>query len=246
VIDHSHKSEAVSYDLGETVVAPHSSCNLTLVLPPSAPSFRPVGFRIPDEVAPNFLVYDVRVGKKSPVRSDGVFPAELFAESSPDVCLFMDVAPPGGVIVLGLTNVRDRPSTFRGGVFGRTTVGDPEGAEHGDRDLVVGLGCMTVAGGDTAIIKVQVDDVLEPCRLYVSHRVLVDVVVVALSAERDLVETSAVPSSQLSIENISSKGIIELAPDPLLRVGSWAVVGVVNRSDSPKLFCGAVLAHLAR
>jgi hypothetical protein len=38
VIDHSHKSEAVSYDLGETVVAPHSSCNLTLVLPPGGRS----------------------------------------------------------------------------------------------------------------------------------------------------------------------------------------------------------------
>jgi hypothetical protein len=108
-------SREYALGLGLTTVAGNSSANIN-VQPQVV--FRPERLVVPSNVAVDFLITDIKVGKNSQLASTGALPALMFTESAFGVRLKMDTAQISMFVTISVTNTNANPKSFAGGLVG--------------------------------------------------------------------------------------------------------------------------------
>jgi hypothetical protein len=103
--------------LGKTHVDGH--CLAYITASPSV-TFHPERLIVPKDIAVDFLVNEIRVGKNSQLMSVGALPAVMFTEKAVGVRLRMDAVPPSMLVTIGVTNQSPDARCFRGTLVGST------------------------------------------------------------------------------------------------------------------------------
>ena len=80
--------------------------------------FRPERIVIPSNIAVDFMLTDIKVGKDSQLVSPGAIPAVVFVENAFGVRLKMDTAQIAQFITLLITNTNAQPRNFSGAIIG--------------------------------------------------------------------------------------------------------------------------------
>lgn len=101
--------------LGSTSIAGSSSARIN-VKPQLI--FRPERLLVPSCLAMDFLVTDLRIGRRSQLLSKGAIPAVMFTENAFGVRLRMDTAQPSMFITISVTNLNRAARNFQGGIIG--------------------------------------------------------------------------------------------------------------------------------
>jgi hypothetical protein len=101
--------------LGSTTVAGQSSANIN-VQPQVI--FRPERLVVPSNIAVDFLITDIKVGKNSQLVSTGALPAVMFTENAFGVRLKMDTAQISMFVTVSVTNQNPAARNFQGGLVG--------------------------------------------------------------------------------------------------------------------------------
>lgn len=108
-------SREYALGLGSTTVAGNSSANIN-VQPQVI--FRPERLVVPSNLAPFFLITDIKVGKNSQLVSTGALPAVMFTENAFGVRLKMDTAQISMFVTISVTNQNGQAQQFQGGLVG--------------------------------------------------------------------------------------------------------------------------------
>lgn len=101
--------------LGSTALPGLSSANIA-VQPQVI--FRPERIVIPSNLAADFLITDIKVGKNSQLVSPGAIPAVVFVENAFGVRLKMDTAQIAQFITISVTNQNGAARNFQGAIIG--------------------------------------------------------------------------------------------------------------------------------
>jgi hypothetical protein len=108
-------SREYALGLGSTSVTGNSSANIN-VQPQVI--FRPERLVVPSNVAVDFLITDLKVGKNSQLASTGALPAVMFTETAFGVRLKMDTAQISMFVTISVTNQNANARNFQGGLVG--------------------------------------------------------------------------------------------------------------------------------
>jgi len=108
-------SREYALGLGSTVVGGNSSANIN-VQPQVI--FRPERLVVPSNIAMDFLITDIKVGKNSQLVSTGALPAVMFTENAFGVRLKMDTAQISMFVTISVTNQSPNARNFQGGLVG--------------------------------------------------------------------------------------------------------------------------------
>lgn len=108
-------SREYALGLGSTSVAGNSSANIN-VQPQVI--FRPERLVVPSNIAVDFLITDIKVGKNSQLVSTGALPAVMFTENAFGVRLKMDTAQISMFVTISVTNQNAAARNFQGGLVG--------------------------------------------------------------------------------------------------------------------------------
>ena len=108
-------SREYALGLGSTSVAGTSSANIN-VQPQVI--FRPERLVVPSNIAVDFLITDIKVGKNSQLVSTGALPAVMFTENAFGVRLKMDTAQISMFVTISVTNQNPAARNFQGGLVG--------------------------------------------------------------------------------------------------------------------------------
>jgi hypothetical protein len=108
-------SREYALGLGSTSVLGNSSANIN-VQPQVV--FRPERLVVPSNVALDFLITDIKVGKNSQLASTGAVPATAFTEQAFGVRLKMDTAQISMFVTLSVTNTNPNARNFQGVIIG--------------------------------------------------------------------------------------------------------------------------------
>lgn len=81
-------------------------------------TFRLERLVIPQAIAPNFLITDVRVGKNSQFLNGNAVPGEVFASNAVGVGLKGDTCPTGNDVIINATNISAGAVRFFGAFIG--------------------------------------------------------------------------------------------------------------------------------
>ena len=101
--------------LGSTSVTGSSSANIN-VQPQVI--FRPERLVVPSNLAVDFLITDIKVGKNSQLVSTGALPAVMFTEVAFGVRLKMDTCQIAMFVTVSVTNQNPAARNFQGGIVG--------------------------------------------------------------------------------------------------------------------------------
>ena len=108
-------SREYALGLGSTSVAGNSSANIN-VQPQVI--FRPERLVVPSNLAVDFLITDIQVGKTSQLVSTGALPAVMFTEVAFGVRLKMDTCQISMFVTISVTNQNPAARNFQGGIVG--------------------------------------------------------------------------------------------------------------------------------
>jgi len=108
-------SREYALGLGSTSVAGNNSANIN-VQPQVI--FRPERLVVPSNIAVDFLITDIKVGKNSQLVSTGALPAVMFTENAFGVRLKMDTAQISMFVTISVTNQNPAARNFQGGLVG--------------------------------------------------------------------------------------------------------------------------------
>jgi len=108
-------SREYALGLGSTSVPGNSSANIN-VQPQVI--FRPERLVVPSNIAVDFLITDIKVGKNSQLVSTGALPAVMFTENAFGVRLKMDTAQISMFVTISVTNQNPNARNFQGGLVG--------------------------------------------------------------------------------------------------------------------------------
>jgi hypothetical protein len=110
-----HSSRVYALGLGSTLVAGRSSATIRFQPPIT---FRPERLIVPSNLAVDFLVNNIKVGKRSQLLSTGALPAVIFDESSFGIRLKGNICRPSMFIAVSMTNQNRTARSFQGGIVG--------------------------------------------------------------------------------------------------------------------------------
>jgi hypothetical protein len=108
-------SREYALGLGSTSVPGSASANIN-VQPQVI--FRPERLVVPSNIAVDFLITDIKVGKNSQLVSTGALPAVMFTENAFGVRLKMDTAQISMFVTISVTNQNPNARNFQGGLVG--------------------------------------------------------------------------------------------------------------------------------
>jgi hypothetical protein len=109
------QSREYALGLGSTSVSGSSSANIN-VQPQVI--FRPERLVVPSNLAVDFLITDIKVGKNSQLVSTGALPAVMFTEVAFGVRLKMDTCQISMFVTVSVTNQNPAARNFQGGIVG--------------------------------------------------------------------------------------------------------------------------------
>ena len=108
-------SREYALGLGSTSVSGNSSANIN-VQPQVI--FRPERLVVPSNLAVDFLITDIKVGKNSQLVSTGALPAVMFTEVAFGVRLKMDTCQISMFVTVAITNQNPAARNFQGAIIG--------------------------------------------------------------------------------------------------------------------------------
>jgi hypothetical protein len=108
-------SREYALGLGSTSVQGNSSANIN-VQPQVI--FRPERLVVPSNLAVDFLLTDIKVGKNSQLVSTGAIPAVVFTETAFGVRLKMDTCQIAMFVTISVTNQNPAARNFQGAIIG--------------------------------------------------------------------------------------------------------------------------------
>ncbi len=108
-------SREYALGLGSTSVSGNSSANIN-VQPQVI--FRPERLVVPSNLAVDFLITDIKVGKNSQLVSTGALPAVMFTETAFGIRLKMDTCQIAMFVTVSITNQNPAARNFQGGIVG--------------------------------------------------------------------------------------------------------------------------------
>jgi len=108
-------SREYALGLGSTSVQGNSSANIN-VQPQVI--FRPERLVVPSNLAVDFLLTDIKVGKNSQLVSTGALPAVVFTETAFGVRLKMDTCQISMFVTVSVTNQNPAARNFQGAIIG--------------------------------------------------------------------------------------------------------------------------------
>jgi hypothetical protein len=220
--------------VGPELVSGNSSMNIE-VFSEEGP-FRALNMVVPDHVAPNFFVTDLKVGYNSCFISNGAVPASYFAKRGETEDLFFDKLPLGRRMTVSVTNARSEAVEFSAILRGLLESGEtPTGRPRQDR-TILGLGHTLVEAKGTATISAQLQLIFKPDCLVVPPVVLDGVEIVGLRTARAniLLEEQQLRSGEIDFSS------------SLMQPGDWLYVDVVNKMDNLRAFYGVVTGKMVR
>lgn len=127
--------------LGNTVVPGLSSCNVCVQ---PLIRFRLDRLEIPPEVAPDFFVTDIKVGRNSQLVSVGGIPATTFSLASRSVRIRSDVCSIAMYVTISVTNQREDARPFQGVLVGHQVTDDEHSREFLPRSCRTHSGDLSV------------------------------------------------------------------------------------------------------
>jgi hypothetical protein len=86
----------------------------------SSQPFRATQLRLDPVAAPNWLIVDVKVGRKSQLLGTGAIPASVFSAANPDCAVGFDTAQATETVQLLLQNMSGAASRLTGAMIGET------------------------------------------------------------------------------------------------------------------------------
>jgi len=221
-------------------------CSANIVIEDLPQGAVPVWLEVPDDLAGDFVVTDVKVGLDSQLCAAAV-PASLFARGAPRDELLLDpVREPRGSLTISLANLSSRRAFLEGRVVFSSE--DSRLARY-RRARLVGLGVLHVAPQGLATLTVQPMWELVPDRFFVPRPVLEKVDVVSLRVFTWVDGVGAgelldvVSPEYLSRENLAGDGCFsfDLGKHREVNPRKCLVAHFRNRTDSPATVTGAVL-----
>lgn len=214
-------------------------------------SFFPTRIVLPDDVAPHFLVTDVRVGKDSQLWSAGALPGELFAESGPRLDLLLDECRPGAKVTVCAQSRSGEAREFRCWVQGTRSVAT------GSRKVVVGYGSTRCRG--SLSISVEPQRPFRPTHLFLPSDVARDFAVESVEqsaafrvrggkAEKVDLDPSETSVGVLGEAVSGSSGAlvpVRMSPSEVVRPGRFLTLRVASEGGEERTFRAAVVGDSA-
>jgi hypothetical protein len=225
------------------VVLPGQSMRFSLSLSPDRLT-RPSRVTIEDEIAQNFLVTDLLVGRNSQLISRSSVPAGLFNPSLPD-CYF-DVLHPGLFLSLWVFNTSPAEQPFRFTASGEVLPRErPNLSPPSGRCVFLGFGNTTMPPGMPTEISEMTQVAFSPSRLYVPPGVLEQVTIASL-ANRPFksILTNTVPERQLAREHLREGRLLRLLPDPVARVADVLTICATHEAEKNLAFSAALVGEI--
>lgn len=130
----------------------HSLTTGTLLIQSHVEGFRPETLTVPSDVADDFVITDVRVGKNSQFLTAGCIPAAAFSDKAAGERLAFDRVGVAQYMAITVVNQSTATSRFSAKVAGTVGSGELLAAE---RRLVVGLGSTKVEARGRASVSLQ-------------------------------------------------------------------------------------------
>lgn len=218
--------------------------------PHDGKGFFPSRLVIPDEVALNFFVIDVRVNRVSQLGSVGALPAELFGASGPGFDLMFDQVGQNDFMTIHVQSTRDEAAEFSAHVLVRRTL------RSGVRKTCLGMGCTEVVAESAVNVSVMPQRVFRPTHLFLPSDVAphFEVQKMFQCAQRGLLEHVIEPVPDLdgrgrtkglgSAEARSRLIPIHLQPSETAEEGRFLTVSAVNRDGKARQFKAAIVGDL--
>jgi hypothetical protein len=126
--------------------------------------FTPESFSIPEDIAQDFLITDIKVGANSQFISTGCIPALLFSDEAVVERLRLDHLPTAKLLKISVTNQATGERQFKASVSGPAS---PVSQPNPRWRTLVGLGSTMVHAGAVAAVYVQPQLNFAPDRLVV-------------------------------------------------------------------------------
>ena len=206
-----------------TVIPPNASCTIQVISVKGA--FRLKNMMVPPEIAPFFLITDIKIGRMSQLASIGAVCADYFALQGGSEDLQFDDLRLGEIISVSVTKRGSSPLEFSATLRGELI---PE-----RRRRVVGFGDTLVAPRSEARITVQSQSILRLDTLVVSPSTATTFKIHSLEVAGDSVlfeESRGIHSG----EN-------EFCP-AIAQTGDWIKISVENLTDSAEWLYGIALS----
>ena len=199
--------------------------------------FRPESIVIPEAVARNFMIEDVKVGKNSQFLSVRPIPATLFSDKAVrEVFMFQNLERLR-TLTISVVNTTYEPQKFEA-----TVTGSASSDTTNCRRTILGLGHTDFVAGETALITIEPFLEMELRRLVVpshiaKHFKIEKILIKGLDGHIWWSTEKTYPASHFS-ENLP--GRIPLHTLQNLMRGLYLSLEVTNTSKTPQTFTGAL------
>lgn len=194
----------------------------------------PTGIVIPDDIASDFWITDIKVGPNSQIFSAGALPASIFAARSKEILCSFDPLREGDRFALTGTNQTDSPKIWKADVKGH------ERPDISGSNFLFGLGIQSCPPGGVLDITMQPQIACSLSRLVIPSHINKSLVVKGISlASMDGHSLTTpvsrdVPAAQY---DESEEGLL----DTISIIKTWHAVklSIMNTTDSVVVFTGA-------
>ena len=229
--------KTVQFSVDEVAVAGNSSMIVTAICEKGAFRLRELLLTDPDVIR-FFMIDDVKIGKNSQFCSDASVPARFFEKSERQQGLYYDTLPRGLRFGICVTNISDLARTFKG-----VMSGDLVDLDHHERPArlatesrhILGLGLATVSPRSKLTVRTQAHVIFKPETMFVPAHVLDGI---RVNAVRVVGEDILRADEELEIL-VGEQAAFRSSPT--MQIADWLCIDVENLTDTPKLFCGAIV-----
>lgn len=234
-------SSHARYQVPDLVVNPHSSAKITCPIPLENGSYRPSWIQVPDDIAPHFMIGDLKVSLSSQLVGISCVPASLFAESMPFENLRFDlVNSECPAFTIWVTNTTSTPQVFRACLYGHHESKLPDYLLNGSH-VVFGLGHHPVRPRAKMMLNVQPTMTICPARLFLPSNVANSFTIESVTCTTSSIDPSLLDGKRLSSGNDS----ISLQPNPLVTPTDQITITAINTTRQSVAFAGAFVCQLA-
>jgi hypothetical protein len=212
-------------EIEEVEVAANCSTNIW-VYSEKGP-FRLLNLELSPEVAKDFFVTDIKVGKNSQFITTGAVAASYFAQRGGIEDLRFDKLPRGSKITLSVTNMRGTPAKFTGVLRGKLESDLYRNEELLQTRIVTGLGHTLVSPFRWLTLRVQMQEPFKPDCLVLPPEV----------CERLQVNSVCVVGQDMPLDRSNPAEL--LFPPTDMKICDWLSIEVENKTETVQAFYGA-------
>jgi hypothetical protein len=212
-------------EIEEVEVAANGSTNIW-VYSEKGP-FRILNLELSPEVAKDFFVTDIKVGKNSQFITTGAVAASYFAQRGSTEDLRFDKLPRGLKITISVTNMRRTPAKFAGVLRGNLEGDSYQVDEIPQVRVIAGLGHTIVPPEGKMILRVQPQEPFRPDCLVLPPEV----------CEHLHVNSVRVVGQNMTLDRSNPTDLLFPATD--MKIADWLALEVENKTEIEQAFYGS-------